>query len=97
MHCRNGSHAVTENFEAVDHVYEKECKQNSECEHGCREDCHPMPGPSYPAKALKRIALFHYVTRCDRLRLFGSVYLKLLSACIVSISRILLKADSAEI
>ena len=62
---RNDENAVVENFDRVEHVYGDECEQNDKCKKDCRKDCKPMPGYSYPTKELKRIALFHYVTRCD--------------------------------
>lgn len=61
---RNASHAVVENFDKVEHIYGDECEESDKCETDCKQDCYAMPGYTYPAQEVKRIALFHYVTRC---------------------------------
>lgn len=64
---RDQANAVVENFDKVEHVYGDECEQTPGCEavqSPCRADCNPMPGFKYQFQELKRIALFHYVTRC---------------------------------
>ena len=47
-------HAVTENFNVVPHKFAR----------NCRADCRAMPGVAFPAKEVRRIALFHYATKC---------------------------------
>ena len=61
---RNDANAVVENFDKVQHVYGDECEESHLCKKDCRQDCKPMPGYSYKTQELKRMALFHYVTRC---------------------------------
>jgi hypothetical protein len=41
----------------------QECSEDSNNEAGFQKDCHPQPGPIRKATELKRVALFHYVTK----------------------------------
>ena len=61
--CSNQAHAVAENFARVEHVWGDECAQSSKCQQDCRQDCTAQPGYTVPLKEVKRVALFHYVTR----------------------------------
>lgn len=59
---KNDSHAVAENFQRVEHVWGEKCRESG-CVEDCKEDCRALPGYTVPLNEVKRVALFHYVTR----------------------------------
>lgn len=52
-----------ENFQRVEHVWGEKCRESG-CVEDCKEDCRALPGYTVPLDEVKRVALFHYVTRC---------------------------------
>ena len=54
---------MAENYEKVEHVWGNECKENPKCTNDCLDDCIPQPGFRVDLNEVKRVALFHYVTR----------------------------------
>ena len=61
--CSKQANAVAENYEKVEHVWGNECKENPKCTNDCLDDCIPQPGFRVDLNEVKRVALFHYVTR----------------------------------
>lgn len=60
---RNHSNAVSETFDLIEHRYGERCKQHKECERDCKDCLETLNYANY-AKEVKRIALFHYITKC---------------------------------